>query len=653
MPTTHVQGKGRVRALAAGLALASALSMAPAAAADTTPIAPTGSGLTAPAGIVRDSAGAIWVADALRGICKLNPALPGASVVVADGTWCDSGTAVAVAGAPVTRPAAPFQMGYDAASSSLFVAEGSSHSSGVWRLHIDPATSTITAGKKIVFEGDRVFGLALGTDAAGHTVVDYTTKRSPLIHRVPDAVTCDPCSPFIAGTAQTAGAPSLANLDGTLYIAEVGVVTRLANPGPTGGVAQPVAGFPGGVANALAVDRARGRVYAGTLNGNNQDQVDVLTPSNGAVETYATNLAGVTALAVSPDGALLVGDDPAHGAGTAGSGQVLSVSLGTLGTPRATITGGPQSFTQSHAVAFSFSGPIGSTFECRLDPAGPATPWVPCGTGPTGSFGAPSLGEGVHAFEVRAVSPDPAIGAGAAQRRTFVVDGTAPHVSIDNSPADQVLTGVNGLTLRFSSNDGAAAFACSLDGQPATPCSDPKRYTDLLVGEHVFAVTATDAAGNASAPVTFRFTVLSAPATTPAPAADSRTTPGKSSVTPAGPAGAVAHLSAELRPVSVRLVRQRTTLGKLRSRRRIVVRIKAPALARAATVALWAGAKGTVPLAQSSLRLIGHGTQHVVLTLTTGQAKRLRTGSYLVGVTLGDGADLYGPARFRRLGVVR
>src|SRR4051794_18636890 len=104
MPTTH-QGKGRARALTAGLALACALSLAPAAAADTTTIAPRGSGLTAPGGIVRDSAGAVWVADALRGICKLTPALSGAAVVVQDGPSCPAGAAAPVEAEPV--PGAP------------------------------------------------------------------------------------------------------------------------------------------------------------------------------------------------------------------------------------------------------------------------------------------------------------------------------------------------------------------------------------------------------------------------------------------------------------------------------------------------------------------------------------------------------------------
>src|SRR4051812_12663493 len=180
MLATHVEGKGRLRAAIAGLALASVLATAPAASADTTKIASRGSGLTAPGGIARDSNGAVWIADALRGVCKVDPAVPGGDALIADGTWCISSaaaTAPEVPGALPPQLTAVFQLAYDEASSSLFAAEGSSHASGVWRFHIDPATSTITSGKKIVFEADRVFGLALGTDAGGTPVIDYTTKR--------------------------------------------------------------------------------------------------------------------------------------------------------------------------------------------------------------------------------------------------------------------------------------------------------------------------------------------------------------------------------------------------------------------------------------------------------------------------------------------
>ena len=517
MQTASVQGLvGRLRPLVAGLALIALAATAPAASADVTTLVPTGSGLTLPMGAARDNGGAIWVADTLMGVCKVDTALPGGNALVQDGKWCAPAPA---GGAPPAGPAAAFQMAFDSASSTLFVAEGASSASGIWKFAIDPATSTITDGKKIVFEADRVFGLALGTDASGQQILAYSTKRSPLVHVLDNPLTCNPCSPIIGGSAQAKGAAALAFVGSTLYLAETAIgVTRLDNPGPTGGIAQIVAGFPSPLVTALTADPARGRVYAGTTIGNNQDEIDAMQTSNGAVETYATGMVGVTALSVDPNGALLVGDSPLLPVDTAGHGRLQSVSLGVLGAPRVTFTAGPPTFTNHSTATFAFTGPAGSTFECRLDAAGPADPWTACGSAPSGSFTTGTLSEGTHVFEARAVSPDPAIGAGPAQRRTFVVDSTAPHLTIDNSPADAVLTGATTLTMRFSSNEAAVAFACSLDGAVPMPCSDPKPLTGLTVGDHVFTVTATDGAGNSSPTASFAFSVLPAPAA-PAPAA--------------------------------------------------------------------------------------------------------------------------------------
>jgi len=45
--------------------------------------------------------------------------------------------------------------------------------------------------------------------------------------------------------------------------------------------------------------------------------------------------------------------------------------------------------------------------------------------------------------------------------------------------------------------DEEASFTCSLDGAAFTPCNSPSLYSNLQPGWHTFAVTATDAAGNA------------------------------------------------------------------------------------------------------------------------------------------------------------
>jgi len=105
--------------------------------------------------------------------------------------------------------------------------------------------------------------------------------------------------------------------------------------------------------------------------------------------------------------------------------------------------------------------------------------------------------------------------------------------------------------------------------------------------------------------------------------------------------------------VSVALIRTRVTLGKLRIGRRVVARVKLPASARMATIALWKSKTAKTPLAVATVRLTDARSQHVELTLTRRVALRLHSGHYLVGVTLGDGAYLYGPPRFRKLTIAR
>src|SRR3954447_16737681 len=286
MLLVRARGAGRRLSLLAATALTGLLAATPAAHAQLTQILPVGSGLTMPAGIA-DAGGDIWISDGMLGVCKVNPAL---GTVVKDGTYCGTGHA---------GPAAPFQMAYDAATSSLFVADGASQSTGVWKLTL--SGGAITAGAKIVDAGDRVFGLALGT-AGGKTVLDFTSKSLPLIQRVTDPGTCTgtQCRPTVVGSAQDKGGLSLAHVGDALYVAEEFFgVTRIANPGPAGGIAEPVTGFPAGIASAPApapgspagtpappaADPARARLYAGTTNGNGLDQVDVHNTATAARET--------------------------------------------------------------------------------------------------------------------------------------------------------------------------------------------------------------------------------------------------------------------------------------------------------------------------------------------------------------------------------
>ncbi|TCN37642.1 hypothetical protein EV644_11194 [Kribbella orskensis] len=73
-------------------------------------------------------------------------------------------------------------------------------------------------------------------------------------------------------------------------------------------------------------------------------------------------------------------------------------------------------------------------------------------------------------------------------------DTDPPETTITSAPP--AVTSSLDATFTFSSSEAGSTFACSLDGQPAAPCTSPTAYTGLGFGSHTFSVTATDAAGN-------------------------------------------------------------------------------------------------------------------------------------------------------------
>jgi hypothetical protein len=78
-------------------------------------------------------------------------------------------------------------------------------------------------------------------------------------------------------------------------------------------------------------------------------------------------------------------------------------------------------------------------------------------------------------------------------------------VTVDAGPPDPSAS--PDAELAFSSDDPAAAFACSLDGADAVPCTSPVAYVGLPYGPHFFSVRATDAAGNAGPAAEWRWTI--------------------------------------------------------------------------------------------------------------------------------------------------
>ncbi|MGH9245973.1 MAG: InlB B-repeat-containing protein [Acidimicrobiales bacterium] len=153
--------------------------------------------------------------------------------------------------------------------------------------------------------------------------------------------------------------------------------------------------------------------------------------------------------------------------------------------PDTTITSGPPAVTNDATPTFEFTADEdGSTFTCSMDGAA----FEPC-TSPHTT--APLADQG-HSFEVRATDGNgntddtPAFLA-------FTVDTTAPDTKI-TSPA--MVTNDATPTFEFSADEDGATFACSVDGAAALTCSSPHTTDALGNGQHIFAVTATDAASN-------------------------------------------------------------------------------------------------------------------------------------------------------------
>ena len=199
--------------------------------------------------------------------------------------------------------------------------------------------------------------------------------------------------------------------------------------------------------------------------------------------------------------------------------------------PETTIASGPSGSTTATAASFGFAAnEAGSTFACRID----AGSWGPCGS-PKDYSG---LATGEHKFSVRATDAAGNTDASPATRSWTVssppppeetsppppeetppppppADTTAPETTIAEGPGGS--TTATTASFAFGSSESGSAFTCKLDSGSWTPCSSPQPYSGLTVGDHVFSVRASDAAGNTDAtPATRGWTVT---ATTPPPPA--------------------------------------------------------------------------------------------------------------------------------------
>ncbi len=183
-------------------------------------------------------------------------------------------------------------------------------------------------------------------------------------------------------------------------------------------------------------------------------------------------------------------------AGNASSSPLVSFTVDTTLVDTA-IDAGPSGLVSSASASFTFSANKGGvTYECSLDGAA----FAAC-VNPLSLSG---LSEGAHVLWVRAVDmlgPDatPAV-------RAWTVDTVAPNAPVFLRPVPNDVVGTATPVLEGTAEPGASV-SVALDGQPlGSATADAAGRWSLAVasplaaGAHAVAATATDAAGNASAP---------------------------------------------------------------------------------------------------------------------------------------------------------
>ncbi|HTU14641.1 MAG TPA: Ig-like domain-containing protein [Solirubrobacterales bacterium] len=182
--------------------------------------------------------------------------------------------------------------------------------------------------------------------------------------------------------------------------------------------------------------------------------------------------------------------DPA-GNSTTSSAQSFRIDR----TPPEISLDAPVTATNAAAPSFSFTSLSPDLESAGCDIVAPDAPdsVVPCEAGVPFTEEVPDEG----AWRFRVVATDQA-GNQKATSHDFVVDRTAPELAITSGPADGATVEKGDIRYDWTVSDGLGVTQmCSWDDAAAAPC-DRSAAKSLLKGDHGFALTATDLAGNVS-----------------------------------------------------------------------------------------------------------------------------------------------------------
>lgn len=203
--------------------------------------------------------------------------------------------------------------------------------------------------------------------------------------------------------------------------------------------------------------------------------------------------------------------------------HTFTIDLTAPGAPQ--IDAGPNGETDDPTPRFEFSGEPDGGFACSIDGGAP----VACDGG---SFTPASpLAAGPHTFSV--VQRDGAGNESAAATRAFTVTGTpdddgsddggdgtddgirddtdrlAPETTITKAPKRKLTAkgSRKKVKFKFAADEAGATFTCWIDAKTIQNCGSPLKLK-LRPGKHLFAVAATDIAGNADkTPASYRLRI--------------------------------------------------------------------------------------------------------------------------------------------------
>jgi hypothetical protein len=114
-----------------------------------------------------------------------------------------------------------------------------------------------------------------------------------------------------------------------------------------------------------------------------------------------------------------------------------------------------------------------------------------------------TVAEGTHTITVRVT--DGAGNSSSATTNNFVVDTTAPTVTITGQPA--ALSNNNDPAVVFTTGGAPTIVQCRLDAGTFASCSSPHTFTNVADGAHTITVRVEDAAGNSASATTSSFTI--------------------------------------------------------------------------------------------------------------------------------------------------